>query len=77
LVCLGGCADPAQDCLWEYCILLSSPCGPYLPTLSGCWHLAADWQPSWFLHLTWSGEAMHRLEVWRSQSFVTSEWLFL
>jgi hypothetical protein len=24
-------------------------------------------EPSWFLHLTWSGVAMHGLGVWRSQ----------
>jgi hypothetical protein len=28
-VCPGGYADLAQGCLWEYCILLSSPCGPH------------------------------------------------
>jgi hypothetical protein len=27
LVCPGGYADLAQDCLWEYCMLLSSPGG--------------------------------------------------
>jgi hypothetical protein len=71
-VCPGGYADLAQGCLWEYCVPLSSPCGPCLPKLSGCWHLAAAWEPSWFLHLTWSGNAMLGLEVWRSQSFAFS-----
>jgi hypothetical protein len=32
---------------------------------------------SWFLHLTWSGDAMHGLEVWRSQRFASSWWFFL
>jgi hypothetical protein len=27
LVCPGGYADLAQGCLWEYCMLLSSPAG--------------------------------------------------
>jgi hypothetical protein len=51
-VCPGGYADLAQDCLWEYYVLLISPCGLHLPKLSGCWHLAAAQEPSWFLHLT-------------------------
>jgi hypothetical protein len=72
LVCPGGYADLAQGCLWEYCVWLRSPCGPCLPKLSGRWHLAVVWEPSWFLHLMWSGDAMRRLEVWRSQSFASS-----
>jgi hypothetical protein len=49
-VCPEGYADLAQDYLWEYCMLLSSPCGLHLPKWSGCWHLAAR-EPSWCLHL--------------------------
>jgi hypothetical protein len=64
-VCPGGYGDLAQGCLWEYHLLLSSPCGLRLPKPSGPWHLAAAREPSWFLHLTWSGDAMHRLGVWR------------
>jgi hypothetical protein len=75
-VCPWGCADLAQGCLWEYHMLLSSPCGLRLPKRSGCCHQAA-WEPSWFLHLTWSGDAMRRLRVWRSQSFASSRWFFL
>jgi hypothetical protein len=77
LACPGGYADPAQGCLWEYHVPLSSPCGPHLPKPPGCWHLAVAREPSWFLHLMWSGDAMHRLEVWRSQSFASSSWFFL
>jgi hypothetical protein len=51
LVCPGVYADLAQGCLWEYCVPLSSPCGPHLPKRSGCCCLAA-WEPSWFLCLT-------------------------
>jgi hypothetical protein len=51
-VCPGGYADLAQDCLWEYCVPLSSPCGLRLPKLSGHWCLVAEQEPSWFLHLT-------------------------
>jgi hypothetical protein len=76
-VCPGGYADLAQGCLWEYHMLLSSSCGLHLPKLSGCWHLEAVWEPSWFLCLTWSGDALCRLEVWRSQSFASSRWFFL
>jgi hypothetical protein len=49
-------------CLWKYCILLTSPC-PRLPKPSGCGHMVA-WGPSWFLCLTWSGDSLHRLELW-------------
>jgi hypothetical protein len=76
-VCPGGYADLAQGCLWEYHIPLSSPCGLHLPKPSGCCHLAAAQEPSWFLHVTWSEDAIHRLEVWRSQSFASSQWFFL
>jgi hypothetical protein len=40
------------------------------------WHLVVQ-EPSWFLHLTWSGDAMHRLVVWRCQSFASSWCFFL
>jgi hypothetical protein len=36
-VCPGGYADLAQGCLWEYCMPLSSSCGPHLPKRSGGW----------------------------------------
>jgi hypothetical protein len=62
--------------LWEYCVLLSSPCGPRLPKPSGYGWLAAQ-GPSWFLHLMWNGDALHTLEVWRGQSFASSLWFFL
>jgi hypothetical protein len=42
-VCPGGYADLSQGCLWVYCVLLSSPCGPCLPKPSGCRHLAVAW----------------------------------
>jgi hypothetical protein len=43
---------------------------------SRSWHLVVQ-EPSWFLHLMWSGNAMSRLGVWRSQSFASSWWFFL
>jgi hypothetical protein len=52
LVCPGGYADVAQGCLWEYCILLSLPCGLCLLRLSGCYCLVVVQEPFWFLHLT-------------------------
>jgi hypothetical protein len=76
-VCPGGYADLAQGCLWEYHVPLSSPGGLRLPKQSGHWHLVAAWEPFWFLHLMWSGDAMHGLGVWRSQSFASSQWFFL
>jgi hypothetical protein len=77
LVCWGGYADLVQGCLWEYQVPIISPCGPHLPKLSGHLHLATAWEPSWFLCLMWSGDAMCRMEVWRSQSFASSRWFFL
>jgi hypothetical protein len=76
-VCPGGYADLAQGCLWEYHVPLSSPCGPRLPKPSGRCCMASALEPSWFLHLTWSGDVMPRLEVWRNQSFASSWWFFL
>jgi hypothetical protein len=69
-VCPGGYADLSQGV----------PHANYLLTWwsskqDRSWHLAA-WEPSWFLHLTWCGDAMHRLGVWRCQSFASS-WSFL
>jgi hypothetical protein len=54
---------------------LSSSC-PRLPKQSVCGWLAA-WEPSWFLRLMWSGDVLHRLEVWRGQSFASSRWFCL
>jgi hypothetical protein len=62
-VCPGSYADLTQGCLWEYHVPLSSPCGPRLPKPSGHWRLAMARGPSWFLHLTWSGDALRRLEM--------------
>jgi hypothetical protein len=56
-------------------VLRSSPC-LRLPKPSGCGHLAAR-GPSLFLHLTWSGDSLHWLEVWRGQSFASSRWFCL
>jgi hypothetical protein len=40
------------------------------------WHLVVQ-EPSWFLHLLWSGDAMRGLGVWRSWDFDSSRWFFL
>jgi hypothetical protein len=66
-VCPGRYADLAQDCLWEYRVPLSSPSGLHLPKPCVFWHLATAQEPSWFLLLRWSADAVCRLEVWRSQ----------
>jgi hypothetical protein len=72
-VCPGSYAVLAQGCLWEYCVLLSSPC---LPKLCGHGQLVA-WGPSWFLCLTWSGDSLLSLKVWKGQSFASSQWFCL
>jgi hypothetical protein len=71
-VCPGGYADLALGFLWKYCIPLISPC-LHLPKPSGHGCLVAR-GPSWFLRLTWSGDSLLRLEVWRGQSFACSWW---
>jgi hypothetical protein len=53
----------------------SSP-GPCLPKLSGHRRLVAL-GPCWFLRLTWGGDSLHQLEVWRGQSDASSQWLCL
>jgi hypothetical protein len=55
---------------------LSSPCGLLLPKQSGCWCLAEQ-EPSWSLHLTWSGSAKLGLGVWKRQRFASPWWFFL
>jgi hypothetical protein len=35
------------------------------------------WEPSCFLCISWHGEAICRLGVWRCQSFASSWWFFL
>jgi hypothetical protein len=40
------------------------------------WYLAAQ-EPSWFLHLMWSGDAISGLGVWRCQCFASFWWFFL
>jgi hypothetical protein len=72
-VCPGVYADLAQGCLWKYRVPLRSPC-PRLPKPSGHGRLAAAQGSSWFLHLMWSRDSLHRLEVWRGQSFASSWW---
>jgi hypothetical protein len=54
---------------------LSSPC-PCLPKPYGCGCLAAR-GPSSFLRLIWSGDSLCWLEVWRGQSFASSQWFWL
>jgi hypothetical protein len=75
LFSLGG-VQSVQGAMLIYHLLLSSPGGLCLPKQSGSWHLAVR-EPSWFLHLSWSGDAMRGLRVWRSRSFASSWWLFL
>jgi hypothetical protein len=64
--------------IWPRIVCGSTTCHlAHIPKPSGCWHLAAAQEPSWFLRLTWSGDAMRRLEVCRSQSFASFWWFVL
>jgi hypothetical protein len=74
-VCPGGYAALAQACLWEYRIPRSSP-GTHPPKPSGRRRLAAQ-GTSGFSLLMWSGDSLSRLEVWRGQSYASSQWLCL
>jgi hypothetical protein len=56
-------------------VLLSSNC-PHLPKPSGRGQLEA-WGPSWFPRLTRSGDSLLWLDVWRGQSFASSQWFNL
>jgi hypothetical protein len=53
----------------------SSP-GLCLPKPSGRGRLVAR-GPFWFLYLMWSGDSLCWLEVWRGQSYASSQWLCL
>jgi hypothetical protein len=74
-VCPGGYADLSQGfcgstmCHLAHLVVCVSVAGKN-------WHLVAR-EPSWFLSLMWSGDAMRGLGVWRSWSFVSSWWFFL
>jgi hypothetical protein len=72
---LGG-GQSVQGAMLIYHVLLSSPGDLHVPKQSGSWHLVA-WEPSWFLHLSWSRDAVRGLGVWRSWSFASSWWIFL
>jgi hypothetical protein len=70
LFSLGG-GQSVQGIMLVYRVLLSTPGGLGLPKQSGSWCLEVQ-EPSWLLHLWWSGDSMHGLGVWRSQSFASS-----
>jgi hypothetical protein len=70
-VCPGGYADLSQGVLHATYLLTW-----WSPKQVRSWHLVA-WEPSWFLHLTWWGDAMCGLGVWSCQSFASSWWFFL
>jgi hypothetical protein len=63
LFSLGGDQSVQGDML-IYHVPVSSPGDLHFLKQSGSWCLAAR-ELSWFLHLTWSGDAMHGLGVWR------------
>jgi hypothetical protein len=72
-VCPGGYADLSQGVLGAAYLLTWWSASPKQVR---SWRLAAQ-QPSWFLCLTWPGDTMRGLEVWRCQSFASSWWYFL
>jgi hypothetical protein len=77
-VCPGGYAALAQGCLWEYRSTTKLTLSMSSQAL-WAWAIGSPgaWGPSWFLHLMWNGDALHQLEVWRGQSFDSSQWFCL
>jgi hypothetical protein len=51
-------------------------CWSASPKQVGSWHLVVQ-EPSWFLRISWCGEAMYGLEVQGYRSFASSWWFFL
>jgi hypothetical protein len=74
-VCPGGYADLAQACLWEY----RGTAKLTLSTSSQAVWAQASGSPGALLvsPLTWSRDALHQLEVWRGQHFVSFLWFSL
>jgi hypothetical protein len=77
----GGQSVQGAMLIWPRVVCGSTAC--HLAHLMVCvsrvgrsWRLVVR-EPSWFLRLPWSGNAMRRLGVWRSRSFATSWWFFL
>jgi hypothetical protein len=70
-VCPGCYADLSQGVLRAAYLLTW-----WSPKQGRSWCLAA-WEPFWFLCLTWCGDAMHGLGVWRCWSLASSWWFFL
>jgi hypothetical protein len=65
---------PRDGCGSTTCCLFT--CWSASPKQVRSWCLVV-WEPSWFLCITWHGEAMCGLQVQRCRSFATSWWFFL
>jgi hypothetical protein len=70
-------------CWFMLGVAVGIPCATYLLTCWSVspkqvrrWHLVA-WEPSWFLHIMWYGEALCRLGVRECWNFASSWWFFL
>jgi hypothetical protein len=74
-VCPGGYAALAQACLWEYRGTAKLTWSASSQAISS--PVTGGLGASLFLGLTWSGDSLRRLEVWRGQSYASSQWLCL
>jgi hypothetical protein len=77
----GGQSFQGAMMIWPRVVCVSTVC--HLAHLVECfyrasrsWRLAAR-EPSWFLCLLWSGDAMRGLGVWKNRGFASSPWFFL
>jgi hypothetical protein len=77
----GGQSVQGAMLIWTRVVCGSTMC--HLAHLVVCFSRASrSWcvvarEPSWFLRLMWSGDAMRGLGVWRSRGFASSPWFFL
>jgi hypothetical protein len=63
-VCPGGYAGLSKGWLWEYhMMLICSPVGLLGVSQAGLEMASGRWRPSFFLSVTWCGEALYGLEV--------------
>jgi hypothetical protein len=78
-----GSVCPGGLCLFIPRVAVEIPIAAYLLT---CWSASskqvrswclAAWELPWFLCISWFGEAMCRLGVWRCQSFASSWWFLM
>jgi hypothetical protein len=75
-LCSGLCWFIPEVAVWILHAAYLLSCWSASPKQVRSWHLVVQ-EPSWFLHISWCGEAMCGLGVQGYQSFASSWWYFL